>query len=253
MSNYQQPPTATDECPVCYEPYGDIIRIFTPISCVHSICIDCYQHCDACPNCRMSYPNSSSDDDTYVHAHNRLPNRPARATRSEQVGDSAYQRIMQRKRHISALIHMFRQFVSGMRRAETANGTHLHAQYLVIGTTMMQSIVDQEHVLQTQMLSPGDLNLRRTCYYQNVQFNLLDLPELNLHEALMRRGLMASAYEIAAMEAVVPLPELPAHQYPLSLRRSRALSNANHVREVLDRLHEAFRTEPELPAVFISM
>lgn len=251
MSNYHEPPTATDECPVCYEPYGDVIRIVTPSSCVHSICIDCFQHCDSCPNCRASYSNDVHADAHSIHPHNHLPNRPSRAIRSDHL-DAYYQRIMRRKRHISALIHMFRQFVTSMRRAETANGMEMHAQYLDIGHTMIRTIVHQEEMLQSQM-TPTEVNPRRRCYYQSVQYNRLGFPELNLYEALMRRGLMASAAEIATIDAIVPLPELPADQYPLSFRRTRSQSNANHARELLDRLHDEFAAiPPELPEIFIS-
>ena len=253
MSNYQELPIVTDECPVCYEPYGDVMCIVTPSSCVHSICIDCFQHCNSCPNCRESYSNDDSlPNRLHMRLHMRLPNRPSRATRSERVNNPEYQQIMRRKRHISALIHIFRQFVTSMRRAETANGAGIRAQYLDIGHTIIHTIVYQEHILQNQM-SPTDVNSRRRCYYQSAQYNLLDLPELNLHEALMGHGLMASPAEIAAIDAILPFPELPVNQYPLSVRQMRSLSNTNHAHELLERLQEEFARPPELPEVFISM
>lgn len=255
MSNYQEAPTATDECPVCYEPYEDVMRIVTPSSCVHPICIDCYQHCDSCPNCRASYSNDDAHADAHsnhphIRPHIRLPHRPPRAIRSDHL-DAYYQRIMRRKRHISALIHMFRQFVTSMRRAETANGMEMHAQYLGIGHAMIRTIVRQEVMLQSQM-TPTEVNPRRRCYYQSAQYNLLGFPDLNLHEVLMAHGLMASPAEMATIDAIVPLPELPVDQYPLSLRLTRSQSNTNHARELLDRLQEEFAIPPELPEVFIS-
>ena len=234
MSNYQETPTVNDECPVCIEPYQETIRIVTPATCVHSICSSCFLRCSSCPTCRVSYELPL------------LPPCPARATRSEPVGQGQPTQGQILKRHIAALIEMLRQFVRCMQRSEIANGTGMHEQYMNIGRTMVQTIVEQEFILQTQYIAleePLSLNLyhRRRYHYQGPHFNLL-----NLQESLLERLLISESSL-----------ELPPDHYPLSLRLTRSRSNTNHAREVLARLQEEMvqieqEQEDELPVVILS-
>ena len=122
MSNYTQPPSITDTCMVCYEPYGTKKNIFVPKTCTHPLCKVCSKKCKECPCCRVPYKTKKEMSE-----------------------------IQKKIKHIYFLRKSLHQFVIGVIDIQTKMGHSCDNHYSLIYNTMISNVLIMETELQNRM------------------------------------------------------------------------------------------------------
>lgn len=122
MSNYIRPPSVTDTCMVCYEPYGTKKNIFIPKTCTHPLCKVCSKKCKECPCCRIKYTNKKEMSE-----------------------------VQKKIKHIYFLRKTMHQFTLGVNDIQTKMDHTCDNYYSLIYNTMITTIILAETELQEKM------------------------------------------------------------------------------------------------------